>query len=84
MRAFTISGIILPGIGEMEPALFLRCCFKWPIRIQIAQILGLGDGNLCEAGLLEGLPFFGQNSLNNVALFVLRFGNLGGEFYLCW
>ena len=58
MRAFTISGIILPGIGEMAPALFLCCAvYGGLIRKQIAQILGLGFDDLCQAGRPEGLPF---------------------------
>lgn len=84
MRAFTISGIILPGIGEMAPALFLCCAvYGGLIRKQIAQILGLGIGNLCEAGRPEGLPFFWQNWLKNVTLFVLKFGDMEGRIYLC-
>lgn len=43
------------------PALFLCCAvFSGLIRKQIAQILGLGFGDLCQAGRPEGLPFFWQ------------------------
>ncbi len=69
--------------GNGACTFFVRCCFKRPIRIQIAQILGLGIGNLCEAGRPEGLPFFLQNGLKNVALFSLEFGYLEVGVYLC-
>ena len=58
--------------GNGACTFFVRCCFKRPIRIQIAQILGLGIGNLCEAGRPEGLPFFLQNGLK----FLVQAGKL--------
>lgn len=42
----------------MAPALFLCCAvYGGLIRKQIAQILGLGFGDLCQAGILENKEY---------------------------